>query len=32
MDKNLLDISTPSFIKEVNDAKMVHGEMHIKVA
>ena len=31
-DKNLLDISTPSFIKEVKDAKLVHGEVHIKVA
>ena len=32
MDKDLLDISTPSFIKEVKDAKMLHGDVHIKVA
>jgi tetratricopeptide (TPR) repeat protein len=30
--KSLLDISTPSFLKAVDDAKLVHGPSHIKLA
>lgn len=29
---NLLELSTPSFIKAVDDAKLIHGPSHIKVA